>query len=462
MFGGILKKTSPKYFLVLILISIHVWQASLVRPVADDYTLLRIYTQEGFAPFISYIWNNFGGNVTPAIIRALYLSVSLDTSNWYGFMAFSITTSLLVVTSYLVLITWLTNRGMRQIKIDDLLISLLASLAFEGLFTPGLTSAYLFGAAAGVHLWPICIFLITLKLIESSSRSESKIYFVGVFCGFIFLGFLVGNSGLAESSAIFIALVALTIGLHFSTKGQNFARFQIAINAHLLGVTIGLATIFLAPGFTNRNNRLGKVDEGALSLISGFRSALASFSGEVLSHPIWIFAILMIPFSKYLVKIDKSRARFVVAFFTLTFVMLILGSTFGYAAWHQSSGLILLLAPASLCLPIVSSRSRNFLKRLPLTHNRVALAAVGLVLMGLMFRGIAVQENRSSLWDSNLIQNHCLTIASNKLPLYGADIRYWPIGLGIEDVNRWDWMAKEYKSWLKTIEFKDSGTCKSF
>jgi hypothetical protein len=455
-----LKKTSPKHFLVLLLVSVHIWQASLVRPVADDYTLLRIYTQEGFAPFISYIWNNFGGNVTPAIIRALYLSASLDGSNWYGFVAFSITTSLLVVTSYLVLITWLTNRGMRQITINDLLISLFASLAFEGFFTPGLSSAYLFGAAAGVHLWPICIFLITLKLIEASSRSKSKIYFVGSLFGFIFLGFLAGNSGIAESSAIFIALIALTIGVQLSSIGKRISRFSLAINAHLLGVASGLATIFLAPGFTNRSSRLGKLDEGTLSLITSFRSALASFSGEVLTHPIWLFAILIIPFINYRVEIDKSRVRFVVVFFSLTFAMLILGSTFGYAAWHQSSGLIFLLAPVSFCLPIVSSRSRNFLTRLPSTQNRVALASVALVLIGLMFRVVAVQENRSSLWDSNLIQNHCLTIASNKSPLYGAEIRYWPIGLGIEDVNRWDWMAKEYKAWLKIIDFKDSGTCK--
>ena len=455
-----MKKTSPKHFLLLPLISIHIWQASLVRPVADDYTLLRIYAQEGFVSFISYIWNNFGGNITPAIIRALYISVSLDTSNWYGFMAFSITTSLLVVGSYLVLVTWLTNRSMRQLTINDLLISLLASLALEGVFTPGLSSAYLFGAAAGVHLWPICIFILSLKIIQALSEKRSRFGFLGSLLLFTFLGFIVGNSGLAESSAIFATLMALTTLLSFSTRGKRVSRFHLAINAHLLGVSIGLATIFLAPGFTNRNSRLGNVDEGALSLITGFRSALASFSGEVLSHPIWIFAILMIPFSKYLVKIDKSRARFVVAFFALTFVMLILGSTFGYAAWHQSSGLILLLAPTSFCLPIVSSRSRNFLKRLPLAHNRVALAAVGFVLMGLMFRGIAVQEYRSSRWDSNLIQNYCLTIASNKSPLYGAEIRYWPIGLGIEDVNRWDWMAKEYKSWLKAIEFKDSGICK--
>jgi hypothetical protein len=459
VFGGILKKTSPKHFLVLLLIGIHIWQASLVRPVADDYTLLRIYTQEGFVPFVSYIWNNFGGNVTPAIIRALYLSISLDSSNWYGFMAFSITTSLLVVMSYLVLITWLTNRGMRQITLNDLLISLLASLAFEGFFTPGLSSAYLFGAAAGVHLWPICIFLISLKLIQTSSRSESKIYFVGSLGGFILLGFLVGNSGIAESSAIFVALLALTIGMQFRSRGNSFSRYRLAINSHLLGVTIGLATIFLAPGFINRNSRLGKIDEGALSLITGFRSALVSFTGEILSHPVWLFGILVIPSFVYLNKIDKSKTRLVLIFFAINFVMLILGSTFGYAAWHQSSGLIFLLTPASFCLPIVFIHSQKFLKRLRLTNNPFTLTIVTLALAVLLIRGLIVQENRSSQWDSNLVQNYCLTIESKDSPLLGAEIRYWPIGLGIEDVNRWDWMAQEYKSWLRTIEFKGSQIC---
>jgi hypothetical protein len=459
VFGGILKKTSPKHVLVLLLIGIHIWQASLVRPVADDYTLLRIYTQEGFVPFVSYIWNNFGGNVTPAIIRALYLSVSLDSSNWYGFMAFSISTSLLVVMSYLVLITWLTNRGIRQITLNDLLISLLASLAFEGFFTPGLSSAYLFGAAAGVHLWPICIFLISLKLIETSSRSESKIYFVGSLGGFIFLGFLVGNSGLAESSAIFIALITLAVGLQLSTKSNIFSRFRLAINSHLLGVAIGLATILLAPGFVNRNSRLGKIDEGALSLITGFRSALVSFSGEVLSHPIWLFGILVIPFFAYLNKVDKSKSRLVLIFFAINFVMLVLGSTFGYAAWHQSSGLIFLLTPASFCLPILFNHTQKFLKGLRLTNNPFTLTVVALALAVLLFRGLIVQENRSSQWDSSLVQNYCLAIESEGFPFLGAEIRYWPIGLGIEDVNRWDWMAQEYKSWLRTIEFKGAQIC---
>jgi hypothetical protein len=41
----------------------------------------------------------------------------------------------------------------------------------------------------------------------------------------------------------------------------------------------------------------------------------------------------------------------------------------------------------------------------------------------------------------------------------GAEIKYWPIGLGIEDVNRWDWMEKDYRSWLSSLSEDTSLKC---
>jgi len=454
-----LKKSNPKYFLALLLSSIHLWQATLVRPVADDYSLLKIYSQEGFASFISFIWNNFGGNITPAIIRGLYLSISLDASNWYGFIAFSITTSLLVIVSYLILITWLTNRGMRQITINDLLIALLASLAFEGLFTPGLSSAYLFGAASGVHLWPICIFIISLKLIQSYSVKSSTFGFMGFLVLSILLGFIVGNSGIAESSAIFLALLILVINLYRRRSAQSLSRFRIAISAYLIGVGLGLVTILISPGFSNRNNRLGKVSDGLFSLLESFRSSLVSFSGELITHPAWLFAILIAVSGRLSFKVNPIRAKILIMYFFFTFVMLVLGSTFGYAAWHQSSGLIFLLAPSAFCIPILSTRITSTLKRFSFVYRHIPLLAMTLVLLGLMTRGIVVQENRSTAWDTNLLINYCSSISSADSSVLGAEIKYWPIGLGIEDVNRWDWMEKDYRSWLSSLSEDTSLKC---
>jgi hypothetical protein len=445
------KKTNPKYVLALLLIAIHLWQASLVRPVADDYTLLRIYSQEGFTSSISYIWNNFGGNMTPAFIRALFVAPSLDASNWFGFIAFSITTSLLVIMSYLALITWLTHRSLRQITINDFLIALLASLSFEGLFTPGLSSAYLFGAASGVHLWPICVFILSLKLIDSFSDKQSRFSFLGFLLISLFLGFIVGNSGFAESSAIFFTLLIITIWIHTKKLDSSRHNFQIAIKTHLLGVGFGLLTIFIAPGFINRNNRLGKIDQGFSGLLESFRSSLVSFSGELLTHPVWLLAFLIAASWKSSLKIDSSRAKTLVLYFALTFVMLVLGSTFGYAAWHQSSGLIFLFTPLAFCIPILSSQTLSLLKKSGLVNKNIAVVAVTSILLGLMFRGVVVQEDRSSAWDSNLQKNFCSAIQSSESPLLGAEIKYWPIGLGIEDVNRWEWMEEDYRSWLSSI-----------
>lgn len=454
-----MKRTNPKYFLAFLLFSVHLWQATLVRPVADDYTLLKIYSQEGFASFISFIWNNFGGNITPAIARAAYLSFSWNGSNWYGFMAYSITTSLLVVASYLVIITWLTKRGMRQITINDLVIALLASLAFEGLFTPGLSSAYLFGAAAGVHLWPVCIFVLALKFIESRSDKQSKLTFLGFLLISMFLGFVVGNSAPAESSAIFVALLVVTIRLQ-TKKPKNLSyRTRFAICSHLFGVGLGLLTIFIAPGFTTRNNRLGKTDDGLLSLLESFRSSLVSFSGEVLTHPIWLLAILFVASKWYLFRIDSSRAKTLTAFFALTFVMLVLGSTFGYAAWHQSSGLIFLLTPVVFCSPLPKIRIPTVAKRVILPLNYFSFVAITLILIGLLARGVVVQERRSTTWDSSFLQNYCSILRSDKSTLLGAEIRYWPIGLGVEDVNRWPWMEKDYRSWVSSLNPDTSRKC---
>lgn len=454
-----MKKTTPKYFLAVLLIALHLWQASLVRPVADDYTLLRIYSQDGFTSSISYIWNNFGGNITPAAIRALFVAPSLDTSNWFGFIAFSITTSLLVIMSYLVLTTWITNRNMQQITINDLVVALLASLAFEGLFTPGLSSAYLFGAAAGVHLWPVCIFILSLKFIDSFSDMRSRIGFLGFLLISLFLGFIVGNSGFAESSAIFFTLLVITIWIHTKKLDSLKYKFRFAIKTHLLGVGLGLLTIFIAPGFINRNIHLGKIDEGFSGLLESLRSSLASFSGELLTHPVWLLAFLVVVSWKSSLKIDSSRAKTLVLFFALTYVMLVLGSTFGYAAWHQSSGLIFLLAPVALCIPILSSRVLNILNKSGLAYKNIAMIVVALTLLGLMARGVIMQEHRSSAWDANLTKNYCTVIQLTESPLLGAEIKYWPIGLGIEDVNRWAWMEEDYRSWLSSIYYITSQNC---
>ena len=85
--------------------------------------------------------------------------------------------------------------------------------------------------------------------------------------------------------------------------------------------------------------------------------------------------------------------------------------------------------------------------------------AVTLILLGLMARGVIAQEHRSSVWDSNLLNNYCLAVQSSESQLQGAEIRYWPLGLGVEDVNRWVWMKEDYSAWLTSIYEVSSLKC---
>jgi hypothetical protein len=455
-----LKKSKPKFFLLGVLTLAHLYQASLVRPVADDYTLLRVYSFNGFNAFISFFWNNFGGNITPAVIRGFFLSISLDGSNWFGFIAYSLITSVLVVSAYLVLISWLTKRKLRNLSINDILISFIASLSFEGLFTPGLSSAYLFGAASGVHLWPVCIFIIGTKLICVIEGTQLKWRAFLVLPCTLVIGFQAGNSGIAEGLVVFFVLIWLLSNQNSALFPEKISTSKGLVGACLMGVTIGLSVTFFSPGFSARNIRVGKFDDGLVALLINFRSALVNFSGELLTHPVWIVIFLIISLrSATLKKIDIPRAKFMFKVFVLYFITLIFGSTFGYSAWHQSSGLIFLIAPGMLSFLAYSHNTgRN---KIPLNtyRPRIAIAFAAILLTSMTARGLIVQEIRKSSWEQNLVHNYCALNRVLNPSLQGAEIKYWPMGLGVEDVNSWAWMAKDYSAWVMTFNPKFDSKC---
>jgi hypothetical protein len=455
--GVELKKFSPKYLLLAATISIHLWQASLVRPVADDYTLLRIYSQEGFSEFISHIWNNYGGNVTPAIIRAAFLSISLDGSNWIGFVVYSLSTTILVVGSYHILLAWLTQRKIRHLDLNDVLLCLLASLAFEGLFTPGLSSAYLFGAASGVHLWPICIFILTLKFASKLIHVKSNLGILLVLPFFVILGFVASNSGIVEGISIIVVFFAMFSMCDFRQIVAKSWRRKTICGAITLGLLVGFSTIFVTPGFKIRYTQVGNSDPRFIDSVINFRSSFASFFGEILTHPIWILALIFfISGSKLTYRIDCLRARFLLASCTALFTLLVIGSGLGYAAWHQSSGLILLFAPTLLgAIGLIESKGFKT-KFHGFNSSKYMILAVVLLLTSLFVRGVVVQANRSTNWDKNFQRNLCAVQTYAKPSFLGAEIRYWPIWLGIEDVNRWAWMADDYIGWLETLKSKSN------
>jgi hypothetical protein len=177
-----------------------------------------------------------------------------------------------------------------------------------------------------------------------------------------------------------------------------------------------------------------------------------SFTGELITHPIWMLFLLPLPqITHFLPKIMKNRAKVLLLSFLILFGFVVFGSTFGYAAWHQSGGLLVLFTPFLLALTSLLGK-RNY--RGLLSHKLIfnsMLIMVAILIFGLLLRGLYFQERRAVEWDRNLVKNYCIQIKGSDEKFLGAEIRYWPLGLGIEDVNRWQWMSDDYAAWLKTL-----------
>jgi hypothetical protein len=263
------------------------------------------------------------------------------------------------------------------------------------------------------------------------------------------------NSGIVEGISIIIVFFAMYSICDFrQSVAKNWRRKNIC-GAITLGLLVGFSTIFVAPGFKIRYTQVGNSDIRFIELVVNFRSSFASFFGEILTHPIWILAILFfISRSNLTFPMDYSRARFLLASCTTLFTLLVIGGGLGYAAWHQSSGLIFLFAPTLLgAMGLI--KSKGFKNRLQGSYSsKYMILAVLLLLILLFVRGIVAQANRSTNWDRNFQRNLCAVQTYAKPSFWGAEIRYWPIGLGIEDVNRWTWMADDYRGWLKTLKPK--------
>jgi hypothetical protein len=62
--------------------------------------------------------------------------------------------------------------------------------------------------------------------------------------------------------------------------------------------------------------------------------------------------------------------------------------------------------------------------------------------------------SRSQAWDQNLIGNICTLKVNPVAELRGAKILYWPLDLGVEDVNTWKWMRDKCVGWVDAIPNK--------
>ena len=105
----------------------------------------------------------------------------------------------------------------------------------------------------------------------------------------------------------------------------------------------------------------------------------------------------------------------------------------------------ILLFPASFALGAIT-------KNALMLRFGVGLLVISTVVMTVAFLRIGVLGVvRAEAWDRNLVINACALKLDQNAPLLGAEIRYPPFGLGVEDVNTWEWMRDKYAGWIQQM-----------
>jgi hypothetical protein len=220
-----------------------------------------------------------------------------------------------------------------------------------------------------------------------------------------------------------------------------------------IGVFGGTAGIVAAPGFWNRASDQVGLPTSLGEFLTRFAKSFASFTADGLTHPmVWVLFLLgvLLGMSRSQSKLEVIEVRLKMLFVgTATiWAALIVGSTFAYPAWHQSMGMYVLLLPLSFALGFrlnirTSQKVIGFL-----------LVASSLVMLFTFVRIGVLGVERSLQWDRNLTINSCRIAENPSSALLGAEIQYPPFGLGVDDVNTWEWMRYKYVGWVENISEK--------
>lgn len=414
--------------------------AYFMRPIQDDYFSLQSVQQLGILGYLQNIWENHGGNMTQFLIHCLVILPTTQSLTFWNLSLFFLLTQLLCFWSLRITLKWLLPNSSRTTLFW---IPLLSLAGFEGLFVPGFLGTFGFSLAALAHLWPVMAFLIGLLALRNFSGSW--------IVAFV-LGLVAGNSNLGESAfalgALFFIYISSLRWPDFSSRvgisiGQNFFALSV-------GTLIGTIVIAVAPGFWIRASDRMDLPSSPSEFFLRFVKSFVSFSLDALSHPmLWVLFFLGATCATRIVP--NSFEDFVLRFkviavgSALIWLALVLGSTFAYASWHQSMGMYLLLFPTSFAVGL-SVSSKNLRKA-----SAILLLLSSLVMLLAFLRIGIMGVYRSLEWDRDLTKNICALETDPEAELQGAEIRYPPFGLGVEDVNTWKWMRDKYAGWVGAL-----------
>jgi positive regulator of sigma E activity len=376
------------------------------------------------------------------LINALFLYPSVFELNFWALSLFPVVNYvLLVISIYSVsaILNPFTSRNFTRIQVFT--FANLVFLGSESLFSPQFLEMSLFSSAVLVHLWPILFFFLALGLLNKQTKAS--------FGLIVLLGFMSGNSNIAES--LFVQLSCVSILLLNKYQSIFFVELK-RLYLFALSNLVGAITILSAPGFWARaseKNVQGIPDQFG-EIAFRFAKSLAVFSADVLSHPmLLIFVIIGYKFSSDGGNFTKKFSNFGVLLFILLFASLVVGATIAYPAWHQSIGLVLLS-------PFVGMSIGDWLgskKRIsPKAGIAISSVAIFVVLISLT-RAFWSIESRAQRWDSGFSQNYCAVLSSESVPLIGTETIYPISNLGIEDLNRWPWMRDAFTGWVTNSKF---------
>lgn len=403
----------------------------------DDYATLSELTLHGFFGPTIGVWSGLGGNISSVLPRTIALSIGVLSVVPIGLVIYSAITLALILLSFSYLLEFLIPSFKSLPRNYRLPILLVLALGFEGLFTPGQLGVLGFSAAAGVHIWPICLIVIGHKLLIQ----QRLISFLGASLALLYAS----NSNVPEGLVAILVLFLITYRLCVSKKKNLSTRKAFAYLILCILCLFALVAIFAASGFQARTEAAG-VSFNVSDLVIGVSRAAIYFSVDVVTHPfLYLSLILGYFFGKYRgLVVARVTMRSTAALTFLYFLLLVAGAGVAYPAWHQTFGLYVMLLPIAFAVGV------NMANKFPalLKFIRILLTPVLIVCLLVTVRsGFSVVDRKLS-WNENFQYNVCVVYGDETGPLRGSEITYPPKDLGIEDVNTWPWMADGFKTWI--------------
>jgi len=440
MFTKLNIQNTTKALVISLIITQSLILAFFMRPIQDDYFNLYSVQEMGVFRYLKDTWFHHGGNMVQFLIHCVVILPTTQTFSYWNFSLFFLITQLLCFWTIRIIMVWLLQDEVKNIHIW---IPLLSLAGFEGLFVPGFLGTFGFSLATLAHLWPVMAFMVGILGLKKFHGSWSIAFF---------LGLVAGNSNLGESAFALVSLFVIQISFlkvnGFELKsGIRRDRDFYSLSVGVLTGTIGIVA---APGFWNRATDQVGLPDSLSAFVFRFGKSFTSFSADALTHPmIWVIFLAGLSLSKTkVIVLDATtviRTKIIAVGSALIWIALIAGSTFAYPSWHQSMGMYVLLFPTVFMIGIIF----NIRISISLIRNLLFFMSILMILTFLRIGVLGV--SRAETWDRNLPLNICLLKSSPDAPLYGAEIRYPPFNLGVEDVNTWKWMRDKYAGWIGNI-----------